>query len=42
MFVWITGGKCLSVGDVVAVTGTVRDHSEYKGVKQTNLTRCKL
>ena len=30
------------VGDEVAVTGSVKEHSEYKGRKQTVLTRCKL
>lgn len=29
-------------GDHVQVTGTIKDHSEYKGVKQTVLTRCKV
>lgn len=30
------------VGEAHAVTGTVKDHSEWKGIKETYLTRCKL
>lgn len=29
-------------GDVVELTGTVKDHNEYKEEKQTILTRCKV
>lgn len=29
-------------GDMVTIKGTVKEHSEYKGVKQTVLTRCKI
>lgn len=28
-------------GDTLIITGKVKEHSEYKGVKQTVLTRCK-
>ena len=28
--------------DVVIIKGTVKDHSEYNGIKQTILTRCKV
>lgn len=28
-------------GDTLMISGTVKEHSEYKGVKQTVLTRCK-
>jgi hypothetical protein len=31
----------LTVGDVVALTGTVKKHDDYKGEAQTVLTRCK-
>lgn len=31
----------LGRGDTVSVTGTVKSHDEYKGAKQTMLTRCK-
>jgi hypothetical protein len=29
-------------GDHVTLTGTVKKHDEYKGIKQTILTRCKF
>lgn len=29
-------------GSVVEITGTVKEHSEYKGTEQTVLTRCKF
>lgn len=29
-------------GSVVILDGTVKDHKEYKGDKQTVLTRCKI
>lgn len=32
----------MKVGDTYQVKGTVKDHVEYKGTKQTVLTRCKL
>ena len=32
----------VEVGDRVLVSGRVRDHKEYQGHKETNLTRCKL
>ena len=31
-----------SVGDVILLTGTIKEHTEYKNVKQTQLTRCKI
>ena len=30
------------VGDVFTLAGTVKDHSEYKGIKSTVLSRCKV
>jgi hypothetical protein len=38
--VWRSSGECLDTGKEYNVSGTVKDHSEYKGVKQTILTRC--
>lgn len=29
-------------GDVIQITGKVKEHNEYKGTKQTVLTRCKF
>lgn len=40
VYVWTTASKCWSVGTVHNVKGTVKDHKEYKGTKQTILTRC--
>lgn len=38
---WITT-SCpdIEIGDQILLTGTVKDHKEYKGVKQTVLSRC--
>lgn len=39
--VWVTSScKDIEIGDKVFLTGTVKEHSEYKGVKQTKLSRC--
>ena len=43
--VWKTSSTSLpdlEEGDQVQITGTVKDHSEYKDEKQTVLTRCKI
>lgn len=40
VFVWFASGK-YNTGENVLVKGTVKEHSEYDGVKQTVLTRCK-
>jgi hypothetical protein len=41
---WFCSGKGIDpdieVGDEVLLTGTVKDHKEYNGVKQTYLNRC--
>ena len=42
VFVWWTGSKRLETGLTYDVKGTVKKHDEYKGVKQTTLTRCKV
>lgn len=39
--VWKTS-KGLYVDRVTELTGTIKDHIEYKGEKQTELTRCKV
>lgn len=41
VFVWITKAKSYPEGKVVTLRGTIKDHKEYKGTKQTILTRCK-
>ena len=43
VLVWITEKHPhKEIGDTFKITGTVKEHSEYKGVKQTVLTRCKI
>ena len=37
-----TGISTLEKGDVIKIKGTIKEHSEYNGIKQTVLTRCKL
>lgn len=41
-FIWTTASKTLEVGTTYRMKGTIKDHKEYKGVKQTVLTRCTL
>jgi hypothetical protein len=42
-FKWFaSGSKEVDVGASVAVRGTVKAHAEYKGAKETVLTRCAL
>lgn len=42
-FLWKTGSYIeAQEGDKVTLKGTIKDHSEYKGIKQTELTRCKI
>lgn len=42
-FVWKTGSFIeLNEGNMVNLKGTIKNHSEYKFVKQTELTRCKV
>ncbi len=46
ILVWFTtaGGDQweADLGSVVTIKGTVKEHSEYKGTKQTVMTRCKV
>lgn len=45
VFVWKSQAyidDAIQAGDRVKVKGTVKDHSEYDGTKQTVLTRCKI
>lgn len=41
VFIWFASG-CYETGVDIEVTGTVKDHNEREGVKQTILTRCKF
>lgn len=41
VLIWMTSScKEIEIGDELLLTGTVKEHSEYKGVKQTKLSRC--
>ena len=41
VLVWITSScQDIEVGEEVLLTGTVKAHDEYKGVKQTKMSRC--
>lgn len=42
VFIWWTGKKACQEDTTYQVTGTVKDHQEYQGIKQTILTRCKI
>lgn len=41
-FDYSAGKNILEIGDRAAISGTIKDHNEYRGVKQTVLTRCKV
>jgi len=43
IFKWFASGTKddLAVGDEVSLSGTIKGHGEYRGVKETTLTRCK-
>lgn len=42
VIVWFASNELLEEGKNYKIRGTVREHSEYRGVKQTVLTRCKV
>ncbi len=44
IFIWKTSNNFIKVeqGNIYKIKGRIKDHSEYNGVKQTILTRCKL
>lgn len=39
-YVWTTGSKCWEAGLTKSIRGTIKGFNEYKGTKQTVLTRC--
>lgn len=44
-FIWKTSKfMCdeINEGDTITISGTIKEHSEYNGIKQTVLTRCKV
>jgi hypothetical protein len=41
--VWkATSNPSMEIGQTYSVKGTVKDHTDYKGTKQTLLTRCSI
>lgn len=43
IYIWYTSTtKQIRVGEMVRLTGKVKSHSFYQGVKQTTMTRCKI
>lgn len=40
--IWKTGCKDIEEGQTYRIKGTIKEHSEYEGDKQTVMTRCKL
>lgn len=43
IFSWFASGSAnLNIGDSYKITGTVKGHKEFNGIKETNLTRCKV
>lgn len=39
-FKWATSSRILEEGETYAIKGTIKAHAEYRGVKQTILSRC--
>ena len=39
---WTNTDVKAEVGDRILLTGTVKSHNEYKGIKSTTVTRCRL
>jgi hypothetical protein len=39
-FTWSSTSGCLGEGKEVVIRGTIKKHGEYKGIPQTQLTRC--
>lgn len=42
IYIWSTSTKKLEKNEIYMVKGTIKEHKEYRGVKQTVLTRCKV
>lgn len=42
VFIWVTSAYVEPGKEVDTIVGTVKEHGEYNGVKQTVLTRCKI
>lgn len=42
VFVWMTSNQSLDLNNKYCIRGTIKDHTEFNGVKQTVLTRCEI
>lgn len=42
VYIWKTGTVINNESSVISVAGTVKGHREFRGFKQTELTRCKI
>lgn len=42
IYMWSTGNIIDDDKEIISISGTVKDHKEYKGLKQTWLTRCRI
>jgi len=42
VYIWFASHAVAEVGQTYTVTGTIKDHTEFRNVKQTVLTRCKV
>jgi len=42
VFIWYASSSVQDEDRVISVKGTIKDHSEYNGLKQTVLTRCRV
>ena len=40
--IWFTSAGDMEVGKTYRIKGTIKEHSEYKEIKQTILSRCKV
>ena len=41
IIIWGTS-RCLNCDSLFTIKGTVKSHDTYKGIKQTEITRCKV
>ncbi len=42
VYTWKTGKYIDDTVDEMSITGTVKAHTEFRGIKQTELTRCRV
>ena len=42
VYTWKTGKYLDDTTDEMSITGTVKAHTEFRGIKQTELTRCRV